>query len=243
MINIYYYSNKGIERNKYMFTCNELKLHTDFVSILKSKLYINQFIRLLFDTPPEKKILQAIVEDKRFLYLCEISQAGQTIQEGITSLLLGAPHSLKEAKEEYNRLFVGPNALPAPLWESVYLSKEHIMFGEQTLLVREIYKQHGLSFVRENNEPDDHIVTELEFLNYLIERTIISTDLMTKQRYLDAQLSFLNDHLVKWCPQFCELFSKATQLDLYKGVALLLDEYIQLEIELTIQLKEELQYE
>ena len=53
---------------------------------------------------------------------------------------------------------------PAPLWESVYLGKEHLLFEEVTLAVRECYHHYGLSFIREGNEPDDHIVIELEFL-------------------------------------------------------------------------------
>ncbi|MBL6010436.1 hypothetical protein C7B63_15265 [Bacillus halotolerans] len=29
------------------------------------------------------------------------------------------------AYEDYTRLFIEPNSLPAPLWESVYLDRKH----------------------------------------------------------------------------------------------------------------------
>jgi putative dimethyl sulfoxide reductase chaperone len=226
-----------------MFTNTELKLHTDFSSILKSRLYINRLIRFIFDTPPEKEGLQTVAEDPRFLYLCEISLACQTIQDGITSLLFADQSFFCQAKEEYNRLFVGLSDLPVPLWESVYLSNEHTMLDEQTLHVRECYKQHNLFFENCKNEDDDHIVIELEFLDYLIGQMLLCTDIETKHTYLDEQLSFLNNHLLKWIPQFCELLGESTEVEIYKGAALLLDEYIQLEIELIMHLEEDLPYE
>ncbi|WP_187119027.1 TorD/DmsD family molecular chaperone [Bacillus marasmi] len=226
-----------------MFTGTEIKLHTDTVSILQSRLYINQLIRRIMDVPPDRENFMEIAEDPRFHYLCEISHSCQTIQEGITTYLLGEGNTVNSVREEYTRLFIGPGNLPAPLWESVYLSREHIMFDEQTIQVRECYRKHGLSFVRENNEPDDHIVTELEFLSYLILQTLLSTDHASKSFYMDEQLSFLQEHLLVWGPLLCERLSEAAENDLFKGVSQLLMEYLELEIELTSQLKEELAYE
>lgn len=183
-----------------------------------------------------------MLEDQRFQALCEISQACKLIQSG-SAILLSNPESLIMAQEEYNRLFVGPNVLPAPLWESVYLGKEHILFEEQTLQVRECYRKHGLSYIREKNEPDDHIVSELEFLSYLIQKTL-ETNKLEKARYLlNEQISFLDDHLLKWCPQFCAMLSDSSKIALYKGAAQLLDEHITLERELALYLKEALENE
>lgn len=243
MIVIYYYFNKVTERKPIMNTGTELKLHTDTISILQSRLYINQLIRLIIDVPPKREAFMEIAIDPRFQYLCEISHSCQTILEGITTYLIGEDKHPKSVNEEYNRLFIGPGYLPAPLWESVYLGREHIMFDEQTLQVRECYRKHGLSFVRGRNEPDDHIVTELEFLSFLIQQTLLSEDVSDKHYYLDEQLSFLQEHLLVWAPLFCEKLSEATENDLYKGVSALLIEYLELEIELTSQLKEDLGYE
>lgn len=208
-------------------------------SLLQNRLYMNQFIRFLFDIPPDKQQLFTFINHSQWKSLCEISEGFRLIDECIQEL-----HSdddsekIKQLKEEYNRLFVGPNALPAPLWESVYLSREHLLFDEVTLEVRKCYRQYGLSFIRESSEPDDHIVLELEFLSYLIQKTLDSKDVAAKKELLDDQYSFLFNHLLKWCPLFCEALSNSTSFKLYQGAALLLIEYLNLEKELIPALKE-----
>ncbi|WP_371326438.1 molecular chaperone TorD family protein [Bacillus sp. F56] len=32
---------------------------------------------------------------------------------------------IQKAYEDYTRLFTGPNSLTAPLWEGIYLNREH----------------------------------------------------------------------------------------------------------------------
>lgn len=48
-----------------------------------------------------------------------------------------AEESLPEA---WQRLFIGPWALPAPPWGSVWLDKESVLFGESTLALRERHR-------------------------------------------------------------------------------------------------------
>ena len=69
---------------------------------------------------------------------------------------------------EFNRLFVGPTTLEAPPYESVYLSPDHLVMGDQTLAVRKIYSQENLQAAGQGHEPDDFIATELEFSAYLL---------------------------------------------------------------------------
>ncbi|WP_342430866.1 molecular chaperone TorD family protein [Neobacillus sp. FSL H8-0543] len=214
---------------------------TDDSSLLHSRLYINQLIRFILDEKPNRDSFAAIVNTSQFESLCEISEAASLIKIGIESLLTSENELL--AKEEYNRLFVGPNMLPAPLWESVYLGREHLLFEEETLKVRECYRQYGLSFVRENNEPDDHIVIELEFLGYLIQKTLETTNVETKQKLLADQQAFLDDHLFKWGLSFCEHLNNATAFELYRGAAQLLAEYIRFEMDIIPFLKEALENE
>jgi putative dimethyl sulfoxide reductase chaperone len=211
--------------------------------LLQSRLYLNQLIRFVFDFPPDREALLEVSNQPQFQSLCEISNACRTIQKGIQPLQTQNGEYLKQLQEEHNRLFVGPNVLPAPLWESVYLGKEHLLFEEVTLAVRECYHHYGLSFIREGNEPDDHIVIELEFLHFLIKKTLESDDLDTQNQLLADQYSFLTNHLLKWCPIFCETLSNSTSFELYQGAALLLAEYLDLEYELIPALKEALSSE
>lgn len=52
--------------------------------------------------------------------------------------------------------------------ESVWLSREHLLFEEQTLQVRACYRRYGLGLVDQGREPDDHIGFELLFLAELL---------------------------------------------------------------------------
>ena len=50
---------------------------------------------------------------------------------------------LSDLQHEYMRLFIGPEKLIAPPWESVYRSKSGLLFQENTLTVRDIYRRNG----------------------------------------------------------------------------------------------------
>ncbi|MEH7250637.1 molecular chaperone TorD family protein [Neobacillus niacini] len=220
-----------------MFTIEETKMNESH--LLHSRYYLNQLIRLIFDMPLTIENL-AILKDPQFVSLCEISEGCRLIEKATHSIQAEDDETLQLLQEEYKRLFIGPNALPAPPWESVYLGKEHLLFEEVTLEVRECYRQYGLSFIREGIEPDDHLVIELEFLSFLIQKTIESDDVVTKKKLLEHQHSFLSNHLLRWCHAFCELLSKSTSFELYQGAALLLEEYLNLENELIPALNEAL---
>lgn len=43
-------------------------------------------------------------------------------------------------KLDYNRLFVGPGHIVVPLWESIYRTKEKLLFGESEITVRRYYQ-------------------------------------------------------------------------------------------------------
>ncbi|WP_369810962.1 molecular chaperone TorD family protein [Bacillus halotolerans] len=42
-----------------------------------------------------------------------------------TKSLLAGPAGIQMVYEDYTQLFIRPNALPASLWESVYLDRKH----------------------------------------------------------------------------------------------------------------------
>lgn len=197
-------------------------------SLFQTRLVMNEVVRFILDTSPTKDSLKPLLSDRAFQSLCEISENAKELSIAIRSLLREKDALLK-AKQEFNRLFVGPHSLPAPLWESVYLGREHLLFDEQTIQVRDCYHNYGLHFVRENNEPDDHIVVELEFLSYLTQQIFESEEEASTKMLIEGQAYFLNQHLAKWAPTFCDKLYIATKLPLYQCTAQLLQEYIELE--------------
>ncbi len=58
--------------------------------------------------------------------------------------------------ESFQRLFIGPYALPSPPWGSVWLDRENVLFGESTLALRQWMRENSIQFEMQQNEPEDH---------------------------------------------------------------------------------------
>ncbi len=69
-----------------------------------------------------------------------------------------ADESLPDA---WQRLFIGPWALPAPPWGSVWLDRESVLFGDSTLALRQWMRDNGIAFEMAQNEPEDRFGTLL----------------------------------------------------------------------------------
>ena len=61
----------------------------------------------------------------------------------------------------FNRLFVGPDALPAPPYASVYLDADPLHMGPSTLDMRALLHSLGLA-APHDGQPDDFLPYELE---------------------------------------------------------------------------------
>ena len=48
--------------------------------------------------------------------------------------------------QAWQRLFVGPWALPSPPWGSVWLDRESVLFGDSTLALRQWMREKGIQF-------------------------------------------------------------------------------------------------
>lgn len=111
-------------------------------------------------------------------------------------------------EEAYQRLFVGPYALPAPPWGSVYLDKESVLFGDSTLRLRGWLRTNGIEIQREQNEPEDHIGTLLMMAAWLAEE---------QQEKRVSEL--ITQHLLPWAPRYLELLEQHAGHRFYQGIA------------------------
>ncbi|CBG88241.1 Tat proofreading chaperone DmsD [Citrobacter rodentium] len=71
--------------------------------------------------------------------------------------------------QAWQRLFVGPWALPSPPWGSVWLDRENVLFGESTLVLRQWLRDNGIHFEMRQNEPEDHFGALLLLAAWLAE--------------------------------------------------------------------------
>ena len=98
----------------------------------------------------------------------------------------------------FNHLFVGPRALLAPPYASIYLDgDESKLMGESTLKIRHLYEMFGLESPWLNKIPDDHIALELDAL-WQVTAALQSVDVPQLQ---DAQ-NYLLAHMQSWTPKF-----------------------------------------
>lgn len=98
----------------------------------------------------------------------------------------------------FNRLFVGPRALLAPPFASIYIENDPTrVMNESTMQIRQFYGLLGLTSPWLNKIPDDHIALELDAL-WQIETALINS--ATPQ--LCDMREYLLAHLQEWVPHF-----------------------------------------
>ncbi len=126
-------------------------------------------------------------------------------------------------QEAYQRLFIGPDALPVPPWGSVYLDKENNVFGISTLELRAWLRNNQINIELNQNEPEDHIGLLLLLTAWVVEN---------KPELLRGLLEM---HLLPWAYRYLEKMQLQSGHAFYEATALLANEtlkYIQQAIQL-----------
>jgi TorA maturation chaperone TorD len=137
-------------------------------------------------------------------------------------------------------LFVGPSMVEAPPWESYYLKPDRLLFQEATLEVRRAYAAQGFLPAAYPHVADDHIALELDFMARLAEKLAEGFDKGDSEavsQYLAASDSFLQEHLLKWVPDFVKTLSQAKHNYFYKEAGALLDEFVKVDAEALEEIK------
>ena len=98
---------------------------------------------------------------------------------------------------EFNRLFVGPKAVLAPPYASVYLDSEALVMRSSTIKIRNFYEVLGLSCPVEVGMPDDHVSYELDAA-WMMLKGMQDND----SEELKRLWSYFCEHLQAWMPVF-----------------------------------------
>jgi len=209
--------------------------------VLSLRQWVYRFFGRFFYKEPNLGELLVLGESNPFQILAEDEESQGEGLQLLVDFLAEVPALSKEEcknlKEEYQRLFLGPDPLPAHPWESVYLSREHIILDEHTLKVREFYRAWGVEV--DGNDPDDHIGLELEFMALLNEKGLDCCNLGNLSGLKDvltAQRAFLENHLLCWTQKYCNLLAQSTAHPLYRGIALFTPEYLEADRDLLDEL-------
>jgi TorA maturation chaperone TorD len=145
---------------------------------------------------------------------------------------VGLGNENNDLRVDFARLFVGPYALLAPPYGSVYLDGERRVMGSSTMDVHTRYLNAGLEIAAHFKEPPDHIAVELEFMHFLVVKeieAILHSDADVAIKYFDHQEVFLKKHLAAWVPQFVSHVAENATTDFYKHLARATDLFIKQE--------------
>lgn len=195
----------------------------DTFSELHGQLVIYDLLRRLFLTGPSHDLFQAIrAADRASLGLPnQLDHELGKLQEAIETNLECSQPWIESLLVEFTRLMVGPGETPVVPYGSFYLSPTRNLMTEETLAVRAMYFEAGMSVECLNRIPDDHLGIELEFLYWLTQRAIAATE-AERVRWLDLRDRFIRDHYSKWVPDFANALEHAATEPFFRAVSALL---------------------
>ena len=182
-----------------------------------------RFLYTAFHRAPEPGFLHPLVAD-RLLAHWPVEDDNPRVQSGLEAMQQfldeHADNPMPLLKQDYNALFIGPNALLAAPWSSVYLTEEQLTLTEPAMAVREFYRQYGIAINTGENEPDDHIGLQFAFIAHLLGEALQAVDNeQPEQPWLGATAEFLTNHVLIWTGRLFELIRENATTDFYRGLA------------------------
>lgn len=144
---------------------------------------------------------------------------------------------LDELAVEFAGLFLGPGGHISP-HESVHHQRSGgqsgLLWGESTAEVKRFIESTGLSYDPEYKGLPDHISVELEFMQQLTlreEQAWRDEDEDGALDCLKTEKKFIEEHLVRWVPAFCDNVIKEAELPFYREMAALTKNFIEFDRE------------
>ncbi|CNE73802.1 Tat proofreading chaperone DmsD [Yersinia frederiksenii] len=132
---------------------------------------------------------------------------GSEEQLASIAALLAQPDVQETREEAWQRLFIGPYALPAPPWGSVYLDKENVLFGDSTLKLRNWMAEQQVEVTLDMEEPEDQFGLLLMMAAWLAENQ--------PEKLADL----LAEHLLPWAYRYLDLLQSDAGHPFYQGLA------------------------
>ena len=157
----------------------------------------------------------------------------------LNNTLLKNPEAelLEDLAVEYARLFLGPGKHISP-HESVHHQREDgqngKLWGASTVEIKKFIESLGLSYKPEYTGLPDHISVELEFMQQITlreEQAWAEGDKNTALKCLKKEKEFIEEHMARWIPSFCEKVIQEAELPFYHEVAALTKKFIEFENE------------
>jgi len=215
--------------------------------LFSNRLFLYSLFHKVFGREPDEDLLAVLTRDETGQAFALLSEEPDDVMDRAVRFLAqlrqdcASPEFIDRVKNEYTRLFIGPAKLAAPPWESVYRSKQGLLFQESTLAVREFYRKFGLLPEGYPHVADDSLALELHFMAKLSERALEALhadDQSSLIHLLTGQNIFLQNHLLVWVPKFLERMAEAPSDHLYPQLCLILDSFLKKDQEMVEEMLE-----
>ena len=174
--------------------------------------------RLHLDAPNEETITQ-LAQMYRDWPLPLDGETATGIELWEASFDKGEP--AQALRDDLNDLYGRTARAKVPPFESVHRGRDGLVFDEETLQVRQEYKQLGLQAPNLHKEPDDHIGLEFDFVSQGLVRALTALEHdapSDSERYLSIVWRFYTDHLRQWAPDMLRKARDAARTYFYRGV-------------------------
>lgn len=175
-------------------------------TLLSARAYVFSVLHRLLGSEPTKELLDAVSSEDSLAALALFERDSEAAAALKNVLASCRDLDVDAASNEYTRLFLGPDKLIAPPWESCYTAKERALFQESTLHVRSWYQQYSYVPAGYPSHPDDHISLMMHFLALTTERAkaCLEQDLLCGYKsLLEGQKLFEKNHILNWMDAYC----------------------------------------
>ena len=172
---------------------------------------------LLHHAEPSQEWLTALVAQGGLALGLELhSPAGQTALAAMADAVAALPKVLDQTvldqfAADYADIYLTHGYRASP-HESVWLDEDHLMRQEPMFQVRAYYARHGLTAGNWRVRPDDHLALQLQFLAYLLAPERDEDTLAEAARFLD-------EHLLRWLPQFAQRIAERCRTGFFAALA------------------------
>lgn len=193
---------------------------------LAARSEVYKFLSRAYDSPEVASSTESYAGAVRSAFgALELSHLDRELEK-MAAYLQASPERL-ELSLEYTRLFRGPVKAEVYPYESMHINGE--IMGESALDVVRHYQEAGVEVSGEFKDLPDHVCAEMEFARYLCasESEALKGGNTDKAAEIRAmRQSFLNEHLVRWLPQFADRVLKHATTPFYRSLAKITREFI-----------------
>ncbi len=205
----------------------------EMAGLAQARSRVYSFLGGIFSRLPDERFVQSLYNSDLANLMTSLTQTEglpedmyegvRLIEAFIRSVEKRQAEEVKtELAVERTRLLRGikPGYSPPPPYESVYVGLDNQPNMQSSVAVRQAYAEAGVGLPEDLHDQPDFIGFELDFMRHLAEQESQAWDGGEEKALplLDKEHAFLEQHILRWVPRFCDVMVEQAQLDFYRGV-------------------------